>query len=76
MSHPAPISNRVGATKIPFALRGASALELFRLGYDTFDISAHFGTSEAEALKSISLARSAARGRPTPYPVLLSRSFA
>jgi len=55
-----------GARRIPTSLQGLSALELFRAGFDSLDISAHFGISEAEALKLVGKQRSALLGRSNP----------
>jgi hypothetical protein len=72
MALPVPITNRVGAKKIPLALHNFRARDLFFIGYDTFDydtfdIAAHFRATEAEILKLISEQRSAERGLRSPY---------
>jgi len=56
-----------GARLVPLELRGASALELFRAGFDTFDIKVRFNITEAEAHKLVSSSLSAALGRSNPY---------
>lgn len=56
-----------GARRIPSKFNGLTALELFRAGFDTVDISAHFRISEAEALLKVSSQRSAFLGRSNPY---------
>ncbi|MGV1869743.1 hypothetical protein [Agrobacterium rosae] len=45
----------------------ASALDLFRIDFDTCSIAAYFQITEAEAEKRLTLERSAARGLPDPY---------
>lgn len=57
-----------GVRRIPTALNGLTALELFRAGFDTVDIAAHFQITEAEALLKVSSQRSAFLGRSNPYP--------
>lgn len=53
--------------RVPTSLQGLSALELFRAGFDTVDLMAHFMITEAEALKQVSSQRSAALDRSNPY---------
>lgn len=47
--------------------RTASALELFRLGWDTLRIAEYWKIDEAEALRRLSIERSNAKRRPNPY---------
>lgn len=56
-----------GARVIPPSLNGLSALELFRAGFDTIDLAAHFNIDEDEALKLVCKQRSAFLGRSNPY---------
>ena len=56
-----------GARRVPTSLQGLSALELFRAGFDTFDLMAHFKITEAEAHKLVSSSLSATLGRSNPY---------
>ena len=42
--------------------------KLFALGYDSADNARHFHIREAEALKILTVDRSAALGLPDPYP--------
>lgn len=67
MTQPYTFVNRVGARQIPREHRYATADELFRLGFDTFDIAARFDISEPEALQLVTMLRNARLGldRPT-----------
>lgn len=47
---------------------GPTSYDLFKRGYDTVEIAKYFGISEAAALKSLTIQRSAARNLPTAYP--------
>ncbi len=42
-------------------------LSLFRRGFDTSDIAAYFGISEASAHKALTLQRSKDLDKPNPY---------
>lgn len=45
----------------------ATALELFRLGWDTARIAQYWQISEAEALRRLNVERSNAKHLPSPY---------
>lgn len=47
---------------------GPTSYDLFKRGFDTAEIAKYFGISEAAALKSLTIQRSAARNLPTAYP--------
>lgn len=49
-------------------IRQPTSYDLFKRGYDTLAIAKYFGISEAAALKSLTIQRSAARNLPTAYP--------
>lgn len=50
----------------------ARALDLFRMGWDTFDIAKGTKRTEAEVFEEMSIQRSAEMGRPDPYAHLLT----
>lgn len=49
----------------------ATALELFRLGWDTKRIAEYWQISEAEALRRLNIERSNAKRLPSPYGVAI-----
>lgn len=52
---------------IPAYSRPASALELFRLGWDTLRIAEYWSITEAEALRRLTVERSNRMRRPNPF---------
>lgn len=66
MTQPYTFANRVGAQPIPREHTYATADELFLLGFDTFDIAARFNISEPEALKLVTMLRTARLGLDRP----------